>query len=522
MLTRCTVAFALLLAAGSSALAIDEAHRAKGERVATKAIEFLKAHQDPATGGWSVPPPKTAEGRGRPNLPAIAALVLNGMLLHPGASLDDPSVGKGLKYVLSFRQPDGGIYDGQLPSYNTAISLSMLSRVSTPEAEAAIAPAQEFLRHNQWGAPSPVGGTEAPTVVTKEHPHFGGWGYGNRARPDISNTAFAIEALADSGVPKDDPAFQRAIIFLQRLQMDGKINDQTYAKGSAQGGFIYGPGENAQSAGRGNSFAGNLEETMDDGSKVSMLRAYGSSTYLGFKSYIYAGLTPSDPRVQTALRWMQQHYSPFENPAMGSNGFYYYMLAMSRALDATNAPTLAVARFEPLRMALAVDGLPKDVTAAALNAAAQGESGAAPKVVLLLDSPGPTRSALVYMAKEDEVAGAETALKASDLAGKAAGVTFARFPASLGAAAPRDWQNDMIDSLALLQNADGGFKSLDARWMEDNQDLIAAYSLLALEHILRDENATPKVLGNPGAPDKPAPLPLPAKSDTPQSPAKSN
>ena len=50
---------------------------------------------------------------------------------------------------------------------------------------------------------------------------------------------------------------------------------------------------------------------------------------------------------------------------------------------------------------------------------------------------------------------------------------------------PRDWQNDMIDVLATLQNPDGSFRPLDDRWMENSPELIAAYSLLAIEHVLR-------------------------------------
>ena len=117
--------------------AIDDAHKAKARAMEEKAIAWLRAHQD-GSGGWSVNP------KG-PAFPAITGLALNGMLMHPGVNEKDESVKKGVGYILKYKQPDGGIYDTILPSYNSAICLSALARVNTPEAKAAIKPAQDFL-----------------------------------------------------------------------------------------------------------------------------------------------------------------------------------------------------------------------------------------------------------------------------------------------------------------------------------------------------------------------------------------
>ncbi len=68
-----------------------------------------------------------------------------------------------------------------------------------------------------------------------------------------------------------------------------KVNDMEYAKGSTQGGFIYSTSENRDRVGSGQSMVGGMiDETLSDGSVASRLRAYGSMTYTGFKSYIYA------------------------------------------------------------------------------------------------------------------------------------------------------------------------------------------------------------------------------------------
>jgi squalene-hopene/tetraprenyl-beta-curcumene cyclase len=409
----CIVALIALSGFASSAPAIDESHRAKGEQVAAKAIAYLKAQQDAKSGGWNVP----EAGKGAPTLPAFTGLVLNGMLMQPGMA-GDPAVSKGAKFILSYVKSDGGIYDATLPTYNTAICLSTLSRLDLPEAKAAIKGAQDFLRHSQWGDPQPfgvggAGGKDAPEVVGKEHSFYGGVGYGGHGRPDLSNTQFMLQAMQDSGAPSDDPAVQRALVFLQRLQMlekapDGKtVNDQDYAKGSKQGGFIYAAGPKGDEAGRGQSYGtGMIEETLDDGTKVSRLRCYGSMSYAGFKSYLYAGLKKDDPRVVAAFNWIKDNYTLQENPGIGAEGTYYYLVTFARALDATGSATID------------------------LGAGKKVPSGASKNT--------------------------------------------------------RDWQNDLVDRLAELQNEDGSFKSVHKRWMEDNGVLITAYSLIAVEHALRD------------------------------------
>lgn len=307
--------------------------RELGMKMVAKAIEYLKSQQDKATGGWSIP----EKG---PSFPAISALVLSGMLAEPGMGPKDESFARGLAFVLSKVQKDGGIYDQILPSYNTAISLSFLSKVDTPEAKAAIKPAQDFLKGLQFGETAHAGAhKESPEVVSKDNPFYGGIGYGSKGRPDVSNLSWMLEALHDTGVPADDEAFQRALVFLQRTQMveefkGMKINDQPYAKGSRQGGFIYSAGAGKEKAGQGETNAGEIEETMDDGTKVSRLRAYGSMTYAGFKSYLYADLKRDDPRVLAALGWIKDNYTLKENPGLGMSGYYYYMIMFSKAMRA--------------------------------------------------------------------------------------------------------------------------------------------------------------------------------------------
>jgi squalene-hopene/tetraprenyl-beta-curcumene cyclase len=487
-----------VLAAGlfsASTWAIDPAHQAAGEQIAQRAIEFLRAKQD-ERGGWSVP----KAGTPQPHLPAITALALNAVLMQPGVKADDPLVTKAAAYILSFQKPDGGIYDTILPSYNTAISVSALARIDTPEARQAVAKAVQFLKQSQWGAESPVGvggvrGKEAPRPTEPGHPNFGGLGYGNRGRPDLSNLAFALQAWHDAGLPKDDPAFQRSLAFLQRVQMlektaSGKpVNDMPYARKSNQGGFIYATAENEQTTGQGQSFAGNIEETLDDGTKVSMLRAYGSVTYAGFKSYLFAGLAKNDERVTAAVDWARRNYTLTENPGIGTDGYYYYLVMFARAMHARGESTIETLGPSPLRTSVVLQGVPATVSDADL-AAFLAPAGPNSGVVRVLDaSTGkaapakPTDRVVVYFAKDEQAREAPAKLAGRALAGATPRISD-QTPEGAERTA-RDWQNDLVDALARLQEPAGSFRTLDDRWMENNPELTTAYALLALQHALR-------------------------------------
>lgn len=321
----------------SSARAIDEAHRQRAAEMATRAIDYLRSQQDASTGAWAFNP-------GGPNLPAIDALALTGMLMQPGLDATDPAIAKGIDYVLGYQQADGGIYDRILASYNTSIAVSMLARAQTPEALAAIGPATDFLRTLQYGEAALTEGPAAGETkrVDTDHPFYGGVGYGSHGRPDNSNLNFMLQALHDAGAGPEDPAIQRALVFLQRTQMHEAVNDMPYAAHSTQGGFIYATGPEEDQAGEGESKAGMIEELAPDGTNVSRLRAYGSMTYAGFKSYAYAQLPRDDQRVRLARAWIQRNYTLDENPAMGNEGLYYYYLVFGRAMDAWGDETITI------------------------------------------------------------------------------------------------------------------------------------------------------------------------------------
>jgi squalene-hopene/tetraprenyl-beta-curcumene cyclase len=300
-----------------------------------RAAAYLLSQQDEKTGGWNV----REDG---PNLPAITGLVLLGMTADGDFAARDEktaaAVDRGYEFVYSMQQGDGGIYDRILPQYNTSISMAALARRDTARSDDAVKKALAFLRTMQYGEDNPSEALRVP----RSHAFYGGVGYGGSGRPDNSNLHMFMWGLQEAGVSSDDPAVRRALVFLQRTQMDDRVNDMDYAEGSRQGGFVYATAPNGERVGQGESKANTIEETLDDGTKVSRLRAYGSMTYAGFKSYVYANLPPDDVRVTAARDWISRNYSLEENPGLGAEGTYYFLLTFSRALDAFGEPSLEV------------------------------------------------------------------------------------------------------------------------------------------------------------------------------------
>jgi squalene-hopene/tetraprenyl-beta-curcumene cyclase len=300
-----------------------------GAAVQKKAVDFLVAQQQP-NGSWQ---------RTNREPPAVTALVVRALVRDPAHGKDSDPVKKGVAYLLSVQKPDGGIYTDMLANYNTAIAISALAAVNDPALKGPINRAVEYLKANQF-----TGNVAGPDgkPIGADHPFNGGWGYGGtKGRPDVSNAAVVMEALSDAGLDKNDPAFKNALAFVTRMQNNSETNPAEWA--SDDGGFIYSPGRN----GDGESSAG--EYVAPDGRR--MLRSYGSMTYAGLKSMIYAGLTKDDPRVKAAWGWITKNWSVDENPGMSANGpqaakagIFYYYHTLARALTVYGAPAVVDAK----------------------------------------------------------------------------------------------------------------------------------------------------------------------------------
>ncbi len=290
-----------------------------------KALTFLKAHQKP-DGGWQTDK----------NFPAFTAIVLQGFVQSGKYSSKDDFVKKGFEKLFSYQLDSGGIYQDALANYNTAIAVSAIASANDPAYKDHLDHAVAFLKKLQW-VPNGEKGPKGEQVADDKQPWYGGFGYGNHARPDLSNTHFAIEALKEAGLKEDDPAFQAALKFVSRTQNNSETNDLKFA--GDDGGFVYSVG----TSGEGDSEAENY--TTPDGKKL--WRSYGSMTYAGLKSMIYAGVKRDDPRVKAAIDWITKNWSLDENPGMrlykpeqARHGLYYYYNVFAKALNAYDQPVV--------------------------------------------------------------------------------------------------------------------------------------------------------------------------------------
>ena len=244
--------------------------------------------------------------------PGVTALVVAGMLRN-GYPADDPTVAKALAYIESKVQKDGGIYDKFLANYVTSVAVMALAEANKGgKYDTIIKNATQFLKRLQYG-----------DNVDPKDPKYGGSSYDGKGRPDLSNTQYFLEAMQAAGVPKDDPAVQRALKFINRCQnQPGDFQDQPFAKKASaddKGGLTYTPLDPDDSP----------HKSADGG-----LRSLGAMTYAGLKSFLYAGVSRDDLRVQGALRWIREHYTLEENPGQGQAGLFYYYHTFAKAMTA--------------------------------------------------------------------------------------------------------------------------------------------------------------------------------------------
>ncbi len=280
-----------------------------------KGLIWLKAARNPK-GYWSMT-----------EHPALTGLVLTAFMGDPSKryKAQRPDfIQKSYDFILKNVKPDGGIYHKYLANYNTAVAMVALQVANQSSYKPILQKARNFLVGLQ-------GDFNEKGVI--DSPFDGGLGYGGRYKhSDMSNTVLALEAFYYTNYLRSDADesdielkklnWPAVIKFLERSQNLPSHNDQSWASDDPQnkGGFIYFPG---------NSKAG--EAKLPSGKTV--LRSYGSISYAGLLSYIYADMDRDDPRVKGVFDWLQSFYTLEENPGMGAEGLYYYYHTMAKALS---------------------------------------------------------------------------------------------------------------------------------------------------------------------------------------------
>lgn len=255
--------------------------------------------------------------------PAITALTVVSILQsNPSIDADFTPVAKGLKFLESCVKIDGAIHIGDLPNYNTAISLIAFRQADMEKYKSLILDAERYLLGVQL---------DEKKGFTPDSLFYGGIGYdGSDNRPDMSNLQWVLESLQhkensnpelnieDPNKEKKKLFYDKALTFLARCQNLEEYNPESYALND--GGFIYEVGK----------------------SKVGNTESYGSMTYAGLKSMIYAQLSKEDPRVTAAYNWLTKNYTVTENPSMGQQGLYYYYQTMAKALRVFGFSTITL------------------------------------------------------------------------------------------------------------------------------------------------------------------------------------
>jgi len=146
-----------------------------------------------------------------------------------------------------------------------------------------------------------------------------------------------LDALNAAGVPKDDPALQKAMLFVSRCQnLKSEYNDRPWAGKINDGSFIYTPryGRRHQGRRRRQGRQGPARLWQHDLRRI--------------KSLIYCGVSKDDMRVKEAFEWIQKNYSLDHNPGMPGTraewGLFYYYHTMAKCLDALGVDSVTDAK----------------------------------------------------------------------------------------------------------------------------------------------------------------------------------
>ncbi len=291
-------------------LDVSKIEASKFQQVVDRSIAYLRSRAEEEQGSLS-----SNSGTG------VTSLCVTAVLAHRPSAVNDPALKESLAFLEKNVRADGGIYaEGSTHrNYETCLAIAAFVKANkSGQYNEVLNRAEGFVKGIQW---------DQGEGIETDDPSYGGAGYGSHKRPDLSNTAFMIDALHEIGRGAEDEAIQKALIFVSRTQnLESPSNDTIHAAKENDGGFYYTP------AAGGESQAG---KTPSGG-----LRSYGSMTYAGLKSMLYAGVEKDDPRVKAAMDFIKKTYTLEQNPGMGAAGLFYYYHTFAKSLNAAEIDVL--------------------------------------------------------------------------------------------------------------------------------------------------------------------------------------
>lgn len=293
--------------------------RASADRAIARALQYLASVQAP-DGAW--------QAMGKSDV-AITAIVGQAFAQDPNYGPGHAVVRKALGFVLATRRSDGGLYaeGSSLARYHTSIALMFLSNQppGNKNVDEAVRGAQDWLENVRWIEGR--GGADGEPFCP---------GDPDPARSSLAGPANAeamLSALRQSGLAADDPAYQKAVRFINRCQEPRNSQDRSPTPAASESGGVY--------AGIGDSEG---DTDIDEEAERRLFRSYGSMTYDGFKSLLHARVDHSDPRVRAAFDWIRSHYTLDENPNMpggqSRDGLFYYYHVFAKTLNASGQETI--------------------------------------------------------------------------------------------------------------------------------------------------------------------------------------
>jgi len=268
--------------------------------------------------------------------PSLTAFIAAALVKINDGSAVEPTLGTAIGYLASIDPVAGGI---TYPVYAAAGAVAVFSWKSTSRCTAARAAWLACLRRQQLI--EALGWNESDDS-------FGGWSFAHEppvaingkpasplAVPNLSATTFAVDALRAAGCSVDDPAIQKALIFVQRCQnwtddetaMDLRFDD---------GGFFFLHSD---------AIRNKPGEAGVDSKGRIRYHSYGSTTADGLRALLACGLPIDHPRVRAARSWLVADFSaerhPGEYPANREHlrsALYFYFAASAAEALLTSQP----------------------------------------------------------------------------------------------------------------------------------------------------------------------------------------
>ena len=390
---RWTVAGMAWLVAGGVAVAAMSPAKETGAREAAGRGAAWLAAQQAEDGHW-----------GLPETPAMTALAF-WALQRTDAQTYAEAIERGMDFVLRHVHPDGSIWKkpepgtqgGGLANYNTAVCLSALHSLGRSDLTLVMQHARSYLAGTQYQNEGLFrGGIGYGTDEGKPHADLSN----SHMVFEAMRLTQDVEDLRAAGEPKADLDWDAALAFLAQVQNLASVNTNSWISTEAddQGGFIYRPmtqgamekakrektgkkgrgeavgveGGGGRGAGMGQPPEADFPETrmnpplrlagpggeeprerLEHGEnpvpplhrpgagEAVKAHPYGSMTYAGILSLIYAKVDAKDERVASAMYRAMRHCTLTENPGLGQEGLYYFYNTLSKCMAAMGEETVA-------------------------------------------------------------------------------------------------------------------------------------------------------------------------------------